>query len=100
MTTCNVSMVIYASSQKLAVAQLNQPTVLDWSVADKEHLGEELSDVLINLVRLAEVCDVDLPSAVLRKMELNRKKYPASVVYGSSLKYNEYKEKEKKTLGN
>ncbi len=64
---------------------------IDWSTADKEHLGEELSDVLIYLIRLAEMCRVDLPSAVVRKIELNGKKYPASVVYGSSLKYNEHK---------
>jgi len=31
-------------------------------------LGEELSDVLIYLVRLADVCGVDLPSAVVAKM--------------------------------
>jgi dCTP diphosphatase len=32
-------------------------------------LGEELSDVLIYLVRLADVCGVDLPSAAVSKME-------------------------------
>ena len=52
--------------------------------------------MLIYLVRLAEICKVDLPSAVLRKMELNRKKYPAGVVFGSSLKYNEYKKEDGK----
>ena len=31
-------------------------------------LGEEISDVLIYLVRLADVCDVDLPHAVNAKM--------------------------------
>ena len=66
-----------------------------WSAADKEHLGEELSDVLIYLIRLAEMCQVDLPSAVVRKIEMNGKKYPANVVYGSSLKYNEYKNDDK-----
>jgi dCTP diphosphatase len=62
----------------------------DWDPEEKKHLEEELSDVLIYLVRLADKCDVDLPSAVLRKIDLNRKKYPKSVVYGSSKKYTEY----------
>ena len=33
---------------------------------DKVHLGEELSDVLIYLVQMAEGCHVDLPAAVTR----------------------------------
>ena len=62
-----------------------------WSARDKEHLGEELSDVLIYLIRLAERCHVEVPTAVLRKFELNTRKYPvADRVLGSSSKYTEY----------
>lgn len=56
-----------------------------WSEADREHLGQELSDVLIYLIRLADRCHVDLPAAAL-----NAKKYPASKVRGSSQKYTHY----------
>ncbi|KAJ1475506.1 hypothetical protein T484DRAFT_1828118, partial [Baffinella frigidus] len=31
-----------------------------WSEEERVHLGEELSDVLLYLVRLSDVCDVDL----------------------------------------
>ncbi|KAL3195864.1 hypothetical protein MRX96_015744 [Rhipicephalus microplus] len=62
----------------------------DWTPEEKTHLGEELSDVLVYLVRLADRCQVDLPAAVLRKVELNRQKYPASKVYGKSDKYTAY----------
>lgn len=62
----------------------------DWTPEEKTHLGEELSDVLVYLVRLADRCEVDLPAAVLRKIELNRQKYPASKVYGKSDKYTAY----------
>lgn len=48
----------------------------DWDAADKEHLGEELSDVLLYLVRLADICGVDLGDAVLRKLDKNGLKYP------------------------
>uniref|UniRef100_A0A8C6V4W5 Uncharacterized protein n=1 Tax=Neogobius melanostomus TaxID=47308 RepID=A0A8C6V4W5_9GOBI len=34
-------------------------------------------------------CRVDLPRAVLRKMALNKLKYPASKVHGSAKKYTE-----------
>ena len=63
-----------------------------WTDSEREHLGQELSDVLIYLVELAEKCHVDLPQAVLRKMAMNRLKYPASKVQGSSKKYTEYKD--------
>ncbi|XP_019854168.1 PREDICTED: dCTP pyrophosphatase 1-like isoform X2 [Amphimedon queenslandica] len=61
-----------------------------WSHKDRAHVGEELSDILIYLIELAEKCHIDLPSAVLRKFELNFKKYPPEKVYGSSKKYTEY----------
>ena len=61
-----------------------------WTEEDKVHLGEELSDVLILLVRLSDRCHVDLPAAVIRKFELNAKKYPVDKAYGSSLKYTAY----------
>ncbi|XP_070684292.1 glutamyl-tRNA(Gln) amidotransferase subunit B, mitochondrial [Pempheris klunzingeri] len=64
----------------------------DWTESEREQLAHELSDVLIYLVELAEKCHIDLPQAVLRKMALNRLKYPASKVHGSAKKYTEYKD--------
>ncbi|XP_034543319.1 glutamyl-tRNA(Gln) amidotransferase subunit B, mitochondrial [Notolabrus celidotus] len=64
----------------------------DWTESEREQLAQELSDVLIYLVELAEKCRVDLPQAVLRKMALNRLKYPANKVHGSAKKYTEYKD--------
>ena len=61
-----------------------------WTEEDKVHVGEELSDVLIILVRLSNRCLMDLPAAVTRKFQLNAQKYPANKVYGSSLKYTAY----------
>lgn len=52
-------------------------TCTGWREEDRVHLGEELSDVLIYLVRLAERCHVDLPAAAIRKFQLNHEKYPA-----------------------
>ncbi|MBA0859851.1 hypothetical protein Goshw_011440, partial [Gossypium schwendimanii] len=50
----------------------------DWKEEEKVHLGEELSDVLLYLVRLSDICGIDLGKAALRKVELNAIKYPAS----------------------
>lgn len=46
-----------------------------WSEEDKEHVGQELSDVLIYLVDLAATCHVDLSKAVVKKMAMNELKY-------------------------
>ncbi|XP_028957594.1 uncharacterized protein [Malus domestica] len=46
-----------------------------WKEEEKQHLGEELSDVLLYLVRLSDVCGIDLGKAAPRKLELNAIKY-------------------------
>lgn len=51
----------------------------DWKEEEKIHLGEELSDVLLYLVRLSDICGVDLGKAALRKVQLNAIKYPAQI---------------------
>ncbi|KAI6675654.1 hypothetical protein NL676_003561 [Syzygium grande] len=48
----------------------------NWSSNDKEHLEEELSDVLLYLVQLADVCGLDLGQAALSKLIKNARKYP------------------------
>jgi len=62
----------------------------DWTPAERMHLGEELSDVLIYLIRLADKCQVNLPEEVLRKIKMNGVKYPANRVNGSAKKYTAY----------
>lgn len=63
-----------------------------WSAEKREALGDELADVLWGLVRLADVCRVDLPAASARKLVKSAAKYPADKVRGSCKKYTEYSE--------
>ncbi|KAI8015830.1 dCTP pyrophosphatase 1 [Camellia lanceoleosa] len=56
----------------------------DWTEEEKVHLGEEMSDVLLYLVRLSHTCGIDLGKAALRKVELNALKYPVSLTKSSS----------------
>jgi len=58
----------------------------EFSAEEKVHVEEELSDVLIYLVRLADKCHVDLPAVALQKIEKNCAKYPVARVKGSSKK--------------
>ncbi|EXB93724.1 hypothetical protein L484_011718 [Morus notabilis] len=48
----------------------------NWAKSDKEHLGEELSDVLLYLIRLADICGIDLGDAASKKIVKNAIKYP------------------------
>jgi len=51
---------------------------------------DEMADVFVYLVRLADKLDVDLLAAAAVKMEKNALKYPAGKVRGSMKKYSEY----------
>ena len=51
-----------------------------------ERVQEELADILIYLLRLADVLGVDLDSAVENKLEANARKYPIAEVRGSARK--------------
>lgn len=56
----------------------------------KSVVAEELADILLYLVRLADKLGVDLAEAALHKLEKNAVKYPAEQVRGSAKKYSEY----------
>ena len=66
-----------------------------WSGSDTEVLSkrdnmqEELSDILIYSLLLADRLDIDLNKAIQQKIELNNKKYPVEKSYGRSEKYNQ-----------
>jgi NTP pyrophosphatase (non-canonical NTP hydrolase) len=63
------------------------------SSEEKQRVAEEVADVLIYLVRLADKLGVDIGEAVTGKMEVNAQKYPADKVRGKSDKYTRYKDK-------
>ena len=56
---------------------------------DKEHLCEELADVISYCVMLADRLDVDLEEIVLNKLEKTKKKYPVDKAKGVSTKYDQ-----------
>jgi len=50
---------------------------------------QEMADVLLYLLRLADRLGVDLAAAAWRKIEINERKYPADKVRGSARKAEE-----------
>ena len=51
---------------------------------------QELADVFLYLLRIADKLKVDLLAAAAHKIDLNARKYPADQVRGSAKKYTEY----------
>ena len=66
------------------------PTGADHELDDaaREGIRHEMADVLVYLIQLADHTGVDLRSAVLEKMELNRRKYPVELARGNARKYS------------
>ncbi len=51
---------------------------------------QELADIQIYLIRIADKLRIDLIDATKKKIEINEKKYPSIMVQGSAKKYTEY----------
>ncbi|XRB16939.1 dCTP pyrophosphatase 1 [Pseudoscourfieldia marina] len=66
------------------------PNLPAFTDEERKHVGEELSDVLVYTIRLADRCGVRLDEAVMAKLKRNAEKYPAKLCYGSSAKYTAY----------
>jgi dCTP diphosphatase len=56
----------------------------------REKVGQELADTFVYLLRIAEVCGIDLIQATHAKIALNAQKYPVEKCRGSNAKYTEY----------
>lgn len=69
--------------------------VFQWSGSDvycsnkKENMEEELADVLVYCVHMADALGVNIDEIVNRKMDKNEKKYPVEKAKGTSKKYNQ-----------
>lgn len=54
----------------------------------REEVALELADVLLYLVRLADVLNIDLAEAAKRKLGINAGRYPVAKARGRSAKYD------------
>ncbi|RJO59884.1 nucleotide pyrophosphohydrolase [candidate division WS5 bacterium] len=55
-----------------------------------KEVEQELADILIYLVRIADKLGIDLIDAAHMKVDINKIKYPSSHVKGSVRKYSEH----------
>jgi dCTP diphosphatase len=60
-------------------------------IRSKENMGlirDEMADIFVYLIRLADILGIDLIKAAMRKIVRNSKKYPVATAKGNALKYS------------
>jgi dCTP diphosphatase len=88
----NLAMALSAEAGEL-IEQFQWLTEEQSSNLDDKQLNaiqEEVADVFIYLIKLADKLDIDLLKAARHKIDINHEKYPVDKVKGSSKKYTEY----------
>ena len=58
-------------------------------VSHKEEISEEIADIAIYLLELADNLKIDLNKAIENKLDKNSRKYPVEKARGSAKKYSE-----------
>jgi NTP pyrophosphatase (non-canonical NTP hydrolase) len=62
-----------------------------FAAENQERVSEEIADVAIYLVELADITGIDLAKAIADKLEKNARKYPVEKSRGVSTKYTDLK---------
>jgi len=55
---------------------------------DNDEIRQEIADIFIYILRLADKLNINIEDAVREKMEINAKKYPIDLAKGNATKYN------------
>lgn len=69
--------------------------VFQWSGSDTdcsdklEKIKEELADVIIYCVLMADTCNLDIDTIIQKKLAANEEKYPVEKAFGTSKKYSD-----------
>ena len=53
----------------------------------KEKISEEVADILLYILRFADMAKLDLEAICFKKIAINAKKYPIELAKGNSIKY-------------
>jgi NTP pyrophosphatase (non-canonical NTP hydrolase) len=63
--------------------------IADCTREKRQQIGEEIADIAIYLLELADNLQIDLAGAIENKLRVNAKRYPAVKAKGKALKYTE-----------
>jgi NTP pyrophosphatase (non-canonical NTP hydrolase) len=80
------------AAELLEQFQWKRPDEVEALLADaagRQRVGEEMADVLILLISLADAAGIDLVAAAEAKLAENARKYPVDRARGSAKKYDQ-----------
>lgn len=83
-----------ALSISLEAAELLE--IFQWSGSDtvceskKDKIKEELADVLVYCIHMADACGLDMDEIIQEKMKSNNEKYPVEKAKDTAKKYDEF----------
>ena len=79
--------VVIEAAELMEHFQWDSKNTEEYVKENKEDIGEELADVVIYLLELADNLGIDVKEAVEKKLAKNGKKYPVHKIKGSDKKY-------------
>ena len=82
------------SSELLEIFQWEKEESNFWKEKKNiKSINEELADVMLYLLRFADIANINLEKACIEKIKKNKKKYPVNLSKGVSTKYNQLKKR-------
>jgi len=89
-TPKNLSMALSVEASELVeiFQWLSQEESKNIDSNEIQNVKDEVADILIYLIRIADKLNIDLEKAVLEKIDKNNEKYPIDLSKGNAVKYN------------
>ena len=78
-----------AKAISIEAAELLEEFLWDNENYNKQNVEEELADVMVYCLHMADALNVDINEIINKKMDKNEKKYPIDKAKGTSKKYTE-----------
>ena len=89
-TPKNLSMALSVEASELVeiFQWLTQEESKNIDSKEIQSVKDEIADILIYLIRIADKLDIDLEEAILEKIKKNADKYPVELSKDNAVKYN------------
>ncbi|MDD5430942.1 MAG: nucleotide pyrophosphohydrolase [Candidatus Pacebacteria bacterium] len=85
---CAISLSLEASEVLEHFQWKSKEEINEYIKTHKEHIGEELADVLYWVLLMSHDLDIDILNISDKKLEKNNEKYPVEKAKGKNTKYN------------
>lgn len=87
---CAISLSLEASELLEHFQWKNKEEIEKYIETNKSDIGEELADVLYWILLMSHDLDIDILSALEKKIKKNEEKYPIEKAKGSHVKYTQF----------